>query len=325
MKNWIRLLYVKFYNSNTGKYYVVGNTRDDSKRPRIIVTGTKELSSIKDNFMIRIYNMTYKECINILMYELYNVQIFAGYYYSNDTSMNDNGKCIFDGVMINISNTKKDYKDNVFNVCCVSKVLGSSNQYRLNLSLNSNINMYSAIKWVALHSNISKTSISNDYKMNFYTKVKDSTSSSSSFLSSISNSNSSLFINTDSSNGKSSINAWDIRYEDKRTYNIDINRGMIVGDAPELTSNGLTWTSLPVMNYMPGDTVIMDNSYIDLSSGTTSSYSEVIKTFNTNYLDSEGKYCIWTLSYNLDNYAVGAFQISIKAKAKSLYTTITGG
>lgn len=319
-KNWLRVLYVKFYNANNGKYYIVGKTTDDSKRLRISINGSKYLSAVKDNFTIAIYNMTYKECITILQEELYNVQIFAGY--RND-EIDPNGKCLFDGTMINISNAKKDYKDNVFYIVCASKVVGSANQYRLNLSLNSNINTYSAIKWVMAKSNIASLNISDDFKLKFFKDVQDATSSGSNYLEQISNSNTSTMINCDSSNGKSSVNVWDINTTDSRKYNIDISKGMIIGDAPNLTSNGLIWESLPVMNYMCGDTIVMDNSYINLSSGYTS-YSSTISTYNTSYLDTNGLYIIMQLDYNLDNYGDSGFQVRITAKAKSLFSNLVG-
>lgn len=320
-KAWIRVLWVKFYNSTSGQYLNIGKTIDDKEKPRITISGAKYLSAIKDNFTIKIYNLSYKEIIQIMNNELYGVQIYAGYL-NDGKGLSNEGKKIFDGGIINIVNSKRDYKDNVCTFVCASKLMANANKYRLNFTLQSSINMYAAINWVCKKSKISNTNISKEFKYKFFKNVSDASSSSGNYLDLLSSGNSSYFINTDSSEGDS-VSIFDISRGDRRKYTIDIKKGMIIGDAPEVTSNGVIWSSLPIINYMCGDTCVLDNSIIDVSSGQDSYSGSISNSPNALYLDTQGLYNIFTLQYTLDNYAIGNFEIKITAKAKSLFTNLT--
>lgn len=314
-KTWIRELYIRLYNSETGEVLWFGKETDDSKKPRISVKGTKQLSALKDNFIVDIYNLTYKEIITIMTRELYGIQIYAGY-----RSMSLEAKKIFDGGIVNITNSKRDYKDNICHLACASKLVAKGNRFRLNFTLQSGMNMYSAIQWVCSKSGLANPEVSEEFKRKFFNNVRQANSTASSFLEQLSSNNSSWLLSSDSSEG-SSINIFDVSNKDRRLIEIDPSKGMLIGDAPEISSNGVSWTSLPVFNYMPGDTCILNNGYINTG---VSSYNENLSTPLSLYMDTNGKYIIWTLSYSLDNYGEGTFQIGINAKAKSLYSNVTG-
>lgn len=314
-RTWIRELYIRLYNSTTGEVLWFGKETDDSKKPRISVKGTKQLSALKDNFMVDIYNLTYKQIITIMTKELYGIQIYAGY-----RSMSLEAKKIFDGGIVNITNTKRDYKDNICHLACASKLVASGNRFRLNFTLQSGLNMYSAIQWICSKSGLSNPEISDEFKYKFFNNVKEVNSTASSFLDKLSSNSSSWLLNTDSSEG-SSLNIFDISSKDRRLIEIDPAKCMIIGDAPEISSNGVVWTSLPVFNYMAGDTCILNNGYINTG---VSSYNENLSTPLSLYMDTNGKYIIWSLSYSLDNYGEGNFAITITTKAKSLFSNVVG-
>ena len=50
VKLWTRLLYLEFINDDTGQTLTIGKTIDDSNKPKIEITGSKYISSLKDNF-----------------------------------------------------------------------------------------------------------------------------------------------------------------------------------------------------------------------------------------------------------------------------------
>ena len=62
IRTWIRVLYVRFYNEANTMSLTIGKSVDDSQKPMISVSGNKYLSPVKDNFTVKIYNLTYNFC-----------------------------------------------------------------------------------------------------------------------------------------------------------------------------------------------------------------------------------------------------------------------
>ena len=79
IRNWLRILYIKVAPWNSNQWSVFGKTVDDSKKPKIEISGNKYLSPIKDNFNVKIYNLPYSEIALIQMQKKFHIQIFAGY------------------------------------------------------------------------------------------------------------------------------------------------------------------------------------------------------------------------------------------------------
>lgn len=320
IRTWIRVLYVRFYNEANTMSLTIGKSVDDSQKPMISVSGNKYLSPVKDNFTVKIYNLTYKQLIDIMEKKLFRIQIFCGYL-DNQPFDSFDGKKIFDGGVINIVNDKKDWKDNVATFVCASRFVAKAQEWRCNVSFQSGINLYSAIKYIGKRAGMTNMNIDDSFKYKFLSEASTAESSPASYLEKISESNNSYFMNTDYSNG-SEVNIFDSSRKTNRQIIIDPNKGMIIGDAPELTSNGLTWTSLPVTNYLPGDLAKIDNALINVSSGQDS-YSGATSAPNAVYFDNQGLYYIFDLSYNLNNTS-GDFLVKIHCKSKSLFKSLTG-
>lgn len=321
MKTWMRLLYVRLYNEDTNREIVIGKTLDDSKKPYITISGHKELSPLKDNFTIKIKNLSYKQMLDIMNEQLFSVSIYAGYLgeqnYNNFTA-----KCIFSGGIINIVNEKTDYKENTTTFVCASKALAKNQQFRLNVSFNSGINMYSAIQYISRMAGYKLMNIDEDYKKTFYNQLETASGSAVNYLDQLSNTHNNFYITTDSSNDNSYLNAISLLNQDREPLNIDPSKARIIGGYPQITSSGVQWTSLPVYNYTPGLLVKMNNALINTSSGLTNASGTINNAPNTTYLSKKGLYYIFTLDYNLDNKN-GTFQITILAKSKDLFTQIT--
>lgn len=321
IRTWIRLLYVTFYNENSTYSVTIGKTTDDSKKPQITITGNKYLSLVKDNFTIKIYNLTHKQLIDIMERKLFRVQIYAGYLNSQNP-LDFEAKKIFDGGVINILNDKRDWKDNVATFVCASRFVAKAQEWRCNLTFASGINLYSAINYIATRAGMTNMNIDNDFKYRFQSVVSSAESTAINYLDEISNEDNQYFFNSDSSED-SEITAANVGNRALRIVNIDASKGMIIGDAPELTSNGLTWNSLPVFNYMPGDLCKIDNSLINLSSGADS-VSGSQGTPNAIYASRQGYYYIFDIAYNLSN-TNGQFLAKLHCKSKELFDNITDG
>ena len=75
IRNWLRILYIKVAPWNSNQWSVFGKTMDDSKKPKIEISGNKYLSPIKDNFSVKIYNLPYSEIALIQMQKKFHIQI----------------------------------------------------------------------------------------------------------------------------------------------------------------------------------------------------------------------------------------------------------
>lgn len=321
IKTWIRILYVTFYNEDNTYSVTIGKTTDDSKKPAIVVTGNKYLSLVKDNFSIKIYNLPYKNLIDIMERKLLRVKIFAGYL-NNQNPNSFEGKKIFDGGVINIVNDKQEWRDNVATFVCASRLVAKAQEWRCNLTFASGINLYSAINYIGTRAGMVNMNISDDFKYRFRSAVSSAESTPVNYLDQISNEDNQYFFNSDSSED-SDITAVNVGNRALRIIDIDADKGMIIGAAPELTSNGLTWYSLPVYNYMPGDLCHIDNSLLNVSFGTDS-FSGSQGTPNAVYMSRQGYYYIFDLSYNLSN-TNGQFMVKLHCKSKDLFDNVTSG
>lgn len=319
-KNWIRLLYVELAQWGSTEWHVYGKTIDDSHKPHITISGNKYLSPVKDNFTVKIYNLPFTEIAKIQLQKLFHIQIFCGYLGGQQYNAFD-GKRIFDGGIVNIVNQKTEYKDNIVTLVCASKLVAKAQEWRCNISFNSGINMYSAMKYIGKQAGLTNMNISDSFKHQYFEVANKATGSASSYLDKLSSTNNTQFFSADNSEG-ADFSAHSSREGGMRQIVIDPAKGMMIGSAPKLTSSGLNWTSLPVFNYLPGDLCQIDNSLIDTSQGQDS-LSGTTSTPNTVYLNQQGLYYIFDLGYELDN-TDGSFQVNIHAKTKDLFDNVTG-
>lgn len=320
VKIWTRILYLNFINDETGETITIGKTVDDSKKPRIEITGTKYMSCVKDNFKIQIYNLTYVQMYLISKRQLYHVEIYAGYL-NGQNYFNFTAPKIYDGYMLNMVNSKKSYKDNVTTFIVTSKLVAQSQQWRLNISYQNGVNLYSMMKYVGEQAGLTNMNISETFKDTFMADVASCDGSASSYLEKISETSNTTFMTTDSTSD-SEISIFDLSDESRSrtTILIDPAKGMLI-DTPEINSSGLTMTSLPVTNYLVGDTIQLDNSLINTSEGQDS-YSGSTKVPNSVYINAQGLYYIWQVDYNLSN-TNGDFKIQLTCKNKEMFSNLT--
>ncbi len=313
---WGRVLRVVFKSSKLGKQVQYSN-EDETRSLIIEAVGTKHLSLLRDEFVVDIYNLNYVEIVKLIDGGFDKVEIFAGY-------KNSSISRIFKGTVFYISNERESRETNIARFICVSNLLGVYRS-RVNLSLNSGINMYSAINYIMKQSGIKDSNISQDLKRHFINDVTNTKGSIPTIVTDLLGHDNRFAFQADSSGG-ATISLWDLKRSDRRHINIEPSKGMVINGYPTLTSDGLRFQSLPVFNYMPGDILLIDNYIIDMS---VSSLSEAQRT-NLGFQLSEigeldkGEYLLYKIDYNLSNSS-SSFDLTLYAKSKSLLQNMLGG
>lgn len=310
-KAWMRDLQVHLTSTVTKKTFVFGTNWKQGKDDLAInISGYKYLSSMKDSFTVRITNLTYGELIQLIIGKYYTIEIKAGY-------RTDGAKTIFKGSVIYMSYEKQDNETNTVIILAGSNLVAKYGQSRMNLSLSSGINMYSALNFICKRAGISTSNIDKSFKNRVIREAASVQGTASSYLETFCSSNN-FVVSSDSSysNDVSIINPYKTN---NRVISLTNDNVVLVNGYPKLNSDGLSMTLLPTFNFMPMDTIVIDNSLLDLSVSSANS-SEYNKTY---YLDENGKYMITQISYNLSNRS-NSFYISILAKARSLYSKISG-
>lgn len=300
---WMRDLQIILSSDMLKRHVVFGANKDINLD--INVVGAKYLSSMQDNFTVRISNLTYTEIVQLISGKFYNIEIKAGYKSAGGA------QTIYKGGVIDISNELGDKKTNTVIILCGSTFLARTGQQRLNLTLNSGINMYAALKFILNRAGMRNATIDPSLKRQFTKSAIAMNSSAPSYINQLSNTNK-LVVNTDGSS-TSDINIWNAYATDKRVIKLRNDNIIFTGGHPRLNSQGMTITVMPTFNFMPGDIIVIDNSIIDIS---VSNYQEAFRN-NARFLDENGEYMVFNIEYNLQNRGSN-FELKLQCKSRSL-------
>lgn len=310
MTAWMRVLGIILTSTKTKQKVSYGFNDEDNLN--INITGTKYLSALKDNFVVTIDNLTYNEVVRLVNNNFDSIDIVCGYKSSGS-------RCIFSGGILSISNNIVDYTTNSIIIVCASKILASYSSSRLNLSLTSGINMYSALSIICKQAGINNAYISKQFKGKLLTDSLALSGTAASIIETICSNSNSLAVQTDKSIS-STISVWDCSREDLRVIPLSPKSITVANGYPTLSSSGLTFYVLPTFNFMPGDVVQLDNSYIDISQ---SSKDEVLSEPNKAiWFDSKGQYMIYEINYNLSNRG-SSFNLRLLCKKRDLLKGVT--
>lgn len=300
---WIRVLKVTLTNKfgSTRTYGGVG-----SNTFSISAKIDKYLSCLKDSAIIRIANIDYSEILEVIRGEFFDISIYAGYKNGNVTK-------VFEGGVLYASNSLNDIKTNKLILICTSKLIAKFGQAKMSLTLNSSINLYSAIKFIARRANVDSYHIDDElkkYKIDVNSSLKNA--SIQSWLNEIANAYD-IAVSTDSSSGSTlSVSSLDFEnLETGRILTILNNAINLSGGYPRCTDDGVDLTAMVVADFMPGDIVQLDNSILDISAN---SINEVSKVYG-NHLSLSGLYKIWEVHYVLENRS-SQFSANLICKAK---------
>lgn len=330
---WMRVLYVKFTSTKRKDVIVFGLTNSEyqSKFPSLYnkeifanmdesdsddvlsidIEGNKYMSTLKDTCSIRIDNLTYSEIINIIDGEYYDVEVFCGYKNASEIK-------IFSGGVLYVSNQLNDRKTNTAIILCASKLVAQFGQKRINLSLNSGINMYSAIKFISRQAGITDANISEQFKTKYLQQKSVVSDSVGGWIYQLTNENDMYIANSDNIFG-STFSLFDANDSNRRVINLQESNITLTAGYPRLTTEGVRLTLIPTFPFVCGDVIKLDNSLINMGVSNNDEASKILG----NFLDDDGYYMIYEISYSLQNRG-SSFSIEILAKSRSQLRKITG-
>ena len=284
---WIRILKVTLSNQ-VGSTITLGGI--GSKSLDITVDAIKKFSPLQDEAKVTITNLGYTQMLQIIRGQYFNIKIECGY-------TNRGTQTIFNGGILYMSNELVDKQMNKVIILCASKLIARFGQVRMSLTLNSSINLYTAMNFVLKHAGIDTYTLSPDLKsqkLGDYFNLKTSTPQN--YLTYFQEGYDNIIkgISSDNSNG-SSVNILSTSKRRKMVINndvIDISNGY-----PQMTNSGLSLTVVPIANFMPGDIIVVDNSMIDISASTMSDFKQNIPS----RLQQDGSYVLSEVRYVLQN------------------------
>lgn len=319
MKAWMRVLevYLTSQSSNNGKARQLSfgtNWRENpqSNELSISITGSKFMSALKDTCKIEISNLSYNEVVKIIEGKFYDVEIKCGYRTGNTFT-------IFKGGILYISNSLDNTKTNTVIILCASSLVAKYGQSRINLTLNSGINMYTAFNVIAKKAGVPLSTISPQLRKNIISNAFAKEGSAGNWIDAFASTNENLIVNTDESVANSALAIFDASKSNLRVIKMDSKTINLSGGYPQLSSDGLSLTILPTFAFMCGDVIQIDNSLINLP---VRSQSEVSRNYGY-YLDKDGHYMIYQISYSLQNRD-SDFSLNLLCKSRSLISNYLG-
>ncbi len=308
---WVRNIKVVLTSKINGEQIVF---KSGNPELNISIQGTKNLALNKDKGTVTITNIPYDLIISIVSGQFYNIEIYAGY--GKDTEP----ERYFKGEVSYISQKINTRRDVDTYITYASSYVANFSQQRISFNLNSGINIYAAIEYMARESNINKIRISPSLKKYFTNRVNNLDGQAGNLIEQIaSQSDQTFYLSTDESDDDFYIDCTTLN--DKRRIEIDPNMIILTKGNPTISEVGLKATFLPLINFKPGDIIIFPNYLIDAS---ISDANSVVTTFNANFFSPTGQYMIRELSYNFQNRGT-IFELNITAIALEILTGITGG
>lgn len=313
MEAWMRVLTVTLTSTKLKKQFTFGANYTKGKDDlNIDVTIHKYMSSMKDEAVVKIDNLTYNEITQLMMGEFYDIDIYTGYRKANIDK-------VFSGGVFYMSNKLNANKTNTLIIICTSKLVAKYGQNRLNLTLNSGINLYSAINFICRRAGIPNSNVSTQLKKEFLDEVIQINDTATSWLDKLCSSHTNLIPNADATLGQT-FSIFDANRSNNRCIKLTPNNILLTGGYPRLTSEGLDLTILPSFNFMCGDTIQIDNSIIDVSVSTK---SEVAHNYAA-YFSQKGQYMIYQMVYRLQNRG-SDFTLRLMCKNRDRISAYVGG
>lgn len=309
---WMRVLTVKL--SNKSKSITFGDNWTDGKDDlSISCTINKYMSSLKDSATIRIDNLTYSEIVELINGKFYDVEIIAGY-------RNATASRIFKGGVLYISNSLGDRKTNTVIILCASEMIAKFGQARLNLSLTSGINWYTAMKFMAKMAGIKDDKISIDAQLKKKALATSAaiTSTFAEWIEGLTSQNSELIVNSDSSYN-TALSIFNSQKGKKRLIELKSDNINLTGGYPQQTNDGLRMTLTPTIALCCGDVIQIDQSLIDVP---VSDKTQISKNYGY-FIDQAGAYLVYEVSYSLQNRG-SDFTMSVLGKSYNLIKRLQG-
>lgn len=304
---WMRVLHVTLISEKLNRSMTIGADKDVN--PTINVTGHKYLSPLKDSCTIEISNLSYAEIVQIINGQYFDAYVRCGYVGSVEMT-------IFKGGVLYITNDIDEVHSNVVTILCASQIVAKLSQSRLNLSFNSGINLYSAIKFICDTSGIKNGHIDDALRKTYINDIISANDSVGGWIERLSTQFDGTFANT-SGGGGADLSVMNVFKSNVRLIKINEQTISLTNGKPRLSSDGLKITVMPTFEFNPGDVISIDNANVNLSGFGP---YENIEPF----LDKDGQYMIFEMNYKLENRG-SAFSIELLCKARQMFTTYLNG
>lgn len=316
VKAWMRVLRVTLTTKSPGqngknKQLVI---EEDANGVGLAmsISGNKYMSTLKDNCTVKISNLTYVEIIQIITGQFYNVKIECGYKSSSVQT-------IFEGGVMYISNLRESVDTNTVTILCASHLVATYGQRRINLSFNSGINLYSAINFVCKVGGVPNPNISTQFKKQFLQEITNAHNQTAAEWIAGQTSKNGSYISSSDCIGNSFMTMFDANKSNARVIKLNADTLLLTNGFPRMTADGLVFSVMPTFAFQCGDTIVMDNSLIQIS---VTSQSEATKNLG-GLLDENGQYMIYEIHYELENRGQN-FYLEISAKTRSKISAYLG-
>ena len=314
MEAWMRIITIRLTSDKFKKEIVFTNDPKINKNESLKMQCSiyKYMSTLKDSATIKLTNLTPAEVIQLIDGEYYNIEIWAGY---RSSSVNK----IFDGGVLWMSNQLNSTdRTTTLVILAASQLIAKYGQKRLNLTLNSGINLYSAIKFICKASGIPNSNVSTQLKKKFIDQLFTVNNNAASVIDKICQNNDSIISNSDSIL-EQNFSIFDAALSNHRVIKIDNRQIVLMGGYPRLTNEGLTLTLFPTFNFVCGDTIQIDNSILDIS---VTNRNEISKNYAA-YFNEKGTYMITEMHYELNNRS-NNFILNLTCKNRDAISKLAG-
>lgn len=309
VKAWMRVLRISLATKSPGQNgknkQLVFEENENGVGLAISVNGNKFMSTLKDNCTVKISNLTYTEIVQIITGQFYNIKIECGYKSSGVQT-------IFEGGVMYISNLRESVDTNTVTILCASHLVASYGQRRINLSFNSGINMYSAINFVCKVGGVPNPNISTQFKKQFLEGIENAHNQTAAEWVNDQTTKNGSYISSSDCIGNSFMTLFDANKSNARVIKLNKDTLLLTNGFPRMTADGLVFSVMPTFAFQCGDTIVMDNSLIQIN---VTSQSEATKNLG-GLLDENGQYMIYEMHYQLENRGQNFF-IEIYAKTRS--------
>ena len=327
MECWMRLLKIELTSTQMQETIVIGDNKQENERRynygivsstigdnlSIKVQGTKYPAINKDKGTLTIINLDYETILRIKLGQYYKIKIWCGY-----KSWNKEPFLLYSGEISHMSTKIYSHHETETYIIFASTIVAKYSQKRMNLSLNSGLNVYAMMSYVLNTNGASKYHLDpklkekaiNEYKAlnGTLTTVLDSyTLTLGGEYSVACDGTEGTVIDVTSTKGK-------------RFIKLDPSAIPMKSGNPTVTSEGLRMELLPICNLKVGDILVIDPALINIAIENAES---VTSTFNANYMDSNGCYMIIELGFSLENRGQN-FGYQIKARALDILYNLTG-
>lgn len=309
VKAWMRVLRISLTTKSPGQNgknkQLVFEENESGVGLAISVNGNKFMSTLKDNCTVKISNLTYVEIVKIITGQFYNIKIECGYKSSGVQT-------IFEGGVMYISNLRESVDTNTVTILCASHLVASYGQRRINLSFNSGINMYSAINFVCKVGGVPNPNISTQFKKQFLEGIENAHNQTAAEWVNDQTTKNGSYISSSDCIGNSFMTLFDANKSNARVIKLNKDTLLLTNGFPRMTADGLVFSVMPTFAFQCGDTIVMDNSLIQIN---VTSQSEATKNLG-GLLDENGQYMIYEMHYQLENRGQNFF-LEIYAKTRS--------